>query len=116
VKQKPSLANIAVLRCYSGMVYVGEKSSQSCLLLLPIAKKSVKVLKEKVLTHSAEFSRFLFLAPQVSEASNRIVADVNIPAGGAEGVLMTQGGWFVFGSDSARIGTDRSTAAGLPLP
>jgi hypothetical protein len=29
---------------------VGEESSEICLLLLPIAKKSVEVLKEKVLT------------------------------------------------------------------
>ena len=42
-------------------IYVGEKSSESCLLLLPIAKNFVEVLKEKVLKVSAEFSVFFRL-------------------------------------------------------
>ena len=37
---------------------VGEESSESCLLLLPIAKNSVEVLKEKVLTLFKDFLIF----------------------------------------------------------
>jgi hypothetical protein len=44
--------------CCLGVLYVGEESSESCLLLLPIAKNFVELLKEKVLTLSAEFFGF----------------------------------------------------------
>jgi hypothetical protein len=40
------------------VLYVGEESSESCLLLLPIAKNSVEVLKEKVLALFEEFFGF----------------------------------------------------------
>jgi hypothetical protein len=41
------------------VLYEGEESSESCLLLLPIAKNSVEVLKEKVLALFEEFFGFL---------------------------------------------------------
>jgi len=44
-----------------GALYWDEESSKSCLLLLPIAKNSVEVLKDKVLTRSAEFFGFFRL-------------------------------------------------------
>ena len=43
------------------MLYEGEESSESCLLLLPIAKNSVEVLKEKVLALFEEFFGFFSL-------------------------------------------------------
>ena len=42
------------------MLYECEESSESCLLLLPIAKNSVEVLKEKVLALFEEFFDFFF--------------------------------------------------------
>ena len=49
------------------MLYVGEVSSEGCLLLLPIAKNSVEVLKEKVLKLSAEFFAFFACAARVND-------------------------------------------------
>ena len=43
------------------MLYEGGESSESCLLLLPIAKNSVEVLKEKVLALFEEFFGFFSL-------------------------------------------------------
>ena len=47
--------------CCLGVLYGGEESRESCLLLLPIAKNFVELLKEKVLRLSAEFFGFFRL-------------------------------------------------------
>jgi hypothetical protein len=49
---------------------VGEESSESWLLLLPIAKNFVEVLKEKVLTLSTEFFGFFRLCLQKTQFSS----------------------------------------------
>ena len=45
---------------------VGEESSESCLLLLPIAKNSVELLKEKVLILFEDY--LIFLQPGILRA------------------------------------------------
>jgi hypothetical protein len=65
------------------VLYEGEGSSESCLLLLPIAKNSVEVLKEKVLALFEEFFRFFRLCLRIS-CKNLYVADSTQPDDSSE--------------------------------
>jgi hypothetical protein len=65
------------------VLYEGEESSESCLLLLPIAKNSVEVLKEKVLALFEEFFGFFRLCLRMS-CKNLYVADSTQPDDSSE--------------------------------